>query len=720
MNAAHAARILSRVFMFVLAAALPAVAATPVVQAGDASISHDSAAGTWSLAAGGATLTVALDPSRDFQVLRLVTSSPQPWIVGALSDSTVTVNDVPLAFGSRRAGFTYVNVTVNVVVADVALQLDATFELPAAALRVTRHYGIASGSPTFEAWNTYEALGAAVAVSNLVPFQASLPGGQLRWLTGLRGDNSDTANFTAFTLQEKTLAAGEHFALGAQGRSSEQAVPMLAVDGPEDEFYVALMWSGAWTLQVDQAVTGLSLSLGLTPMTTVVDGEAVDGPHVLFGAVRGGFTQAAAALRSYALPGIRGGRPFTPLVMYNTWYAHGTAIHEALIRFEMKRAAALGVELFVVDAGWYLGAGAGGRWDFDSGLGSWVPDPARFPNGLKPLTDYAHSLGMRFGIWVEPERVALSLVGDRRVQESWLATSGGHYGSDRAAQLCFASAAVRRWVLDHLVALINSVQPDYLKWDNNMWINCDRPGHGHGATDGNFAHVKGLYDVLSSLRAAYPDLVLENVSGGGNRLDLGMLRFSDVAWMSDHTGPSVHVRHNLQGLSAVFPPAYLLSFVIDQGEEPLHRAADISLYFRSRMQGALGLSFTIDGFSDAELTAMAHEIGTYKAMRGTLSAADAALLSPQASRANGPAWDILQEMTAGAEQLLVIAVQSDAGVRKTNVKPTGLQPETTYQVQSVDRGLLGTATGGDLMRDGIDVVSSPGTAAHILMLSGQQ
>src|ERR1700730_4048254 len=207
MSATDAGRILSGLFVFVLATALPAGAVTEVPDAGDASISHDSAAGTWSLAAGGTTLTVALDPSRDFQVLRLVTSSPQPWSVGALSDSTVTVNDVPLCFGRRAAGFMYVNVTTEVVVAALSLQLDATFELQAAALRVTRHYRVVSGSPTFEAWNTYSALGAAVSVSNLVPFQASLPEGTLRWLTGLRGDNADTANFTAFTLQEKTLAA---------------------------------------------------------------------------------------------------------------------------------------------------------------------------------------------------------------------------------------------------------------------------------------------------------------------------------------------------------------------------------------------------------------------------------------------------------------------------------------------------------------------------------
>src|SRR5216684_4729383 len=281
--------------------AVPASAAT-VVTTGDASISHDTQAGSWSLSAGGTTLTLALDPSRDFQVLQLFTSLPRPWIVGTLSEPTITVNNASLVFGSRAAGFIYKNVTAAVVVTDVALQLDATFDLPAAALRVTRHYGIASGSPTFETWNTFEALGAAVTVSNLTPFQASLPDGKLHWLTGLQGDSADNANATAFTLQEKTLAAGEHFALGAQGRSSEEAVPMLAIDGPGDEFYVALMWSGAWVLQVDRTGTGLALSLGLTPMATVVDGDAVDGPHVLFGAVAGGFAQASAALRSYVLP----------------------------------------------------------------------------------------------------------------------------------------------------------------------------------------------------------------------------------------------------------------------------------------------------------------------------------------------------------------------------------------------------------------------------------
>ena len=227
---------------------------------------------------------------------------------------------------------------------------------------------------------------------------------------------------------------------------------------------------------------------------------SVDGPHVIFGAITGGAAQTAAALGSYLIDGVRTGRPLAPLVTYNTWYAYGTDIDEASMQAEMERAAQLGVELFVVDAGWYPNTGVAGPADFDAGLGAWTADPARFPNGLAPLREYAHGLGLKFGLWVEPERVSLALVGGDGVQEAWLAPTGGDYGSDHAAQICLAGAAARAWLRDQLTGLIDDVQPDYLKWDNNMFINCDREGHGHGATDGNFAHVNALYDLLSTLR----------------------------------------------------------------------------------------------------------------------------------------------------------------------------------------------------------------------------
>jgi alpha-galactosidase len=253
-----------------------------------------------------------------------------------------------------------------------------------------------------------------------------------------------------------------------------------------------------------------------------------------------------------------------------------------------------------------------------------------------------------------------------------------------------------------------------------MFVNCDREGHGHGPADGNFAHTGALYDLFSQLRSRYPNMLMENVSGGGNRLDIGMLRFTDVAWMDDRTAPSVHVRHNIQGLSAVFPPAYLLSFVTDHDTEPLHDAPDLSLYFRSRMGGALGLCFRGDSFTEDENADMAREISIYKAARATITMSAGSLLTKQAAPEDGPSWDVLQESTAGRDSVVLSAVQSDTGVQTINVKPTDLDAATTYQVESVDTGFLGTATGEALMTQGIDVVQSPASAAHMLIITALQ
>jgi len=691
------------------------ITAAVVASTGDASITHEESAGTWTLVAGGTTLKLALDPGRDFSIVGLSTSSGVAWTSGDAPDTLIHLGDRSLPFGNRAAGFKLQNVNVDTL--GDRLQLNATFELASAGLRMTRHYAIASGAPAFEAWTTFTPTGDnARDLSDLSALQITLPPGQLRWINGLQGSAADVRNDAAFSLQQKTLDSGEMLTLGAEGRSSERTVPWFAVDGEKDEFFAALMWSGAWSLSITRGRTGLEVSFGLGAMTTTPQ-EPFDGPHVVFGAVRGDLSDATAALRAYIVNGIRDERPLTPLVTYNTWFAYATQIDDRSMRTEMERAASLGVELFVIDAGWYERTDSQGPLDFSAGLGSWRPDPARFPDGLKPLADYARSLGMKFGLWVEPERIDLSRLADAGVDEEWLATSGGEHGSERVGQICLGGSAGRTWLVDRIGTLIDQVQPDYIKWDNNGWVNCDREGHSHGPTDGNFAHVRGLYDVLATLRGRYPTVMFENVSGGGNRLDLGMIKYTDVAWMDDRTVPSAHVRHNVEGLSALFPPAYLLSFVTDHDTEPLHDSPDLALYVRSRMASALGLCFRGDQLAEADAANFSHQIDIYKSLRETIAAAAASLLTGQATLDNGPPWDVLQETAAASRQVLIHAFQSDMGVDRILVKPTGLDSATMYQVKSVDTRDLGEATGADLMTDGIDIRQSPDSAAHILVIT---
>ncbi|HEX7136367.1 MAG TPA: glycoside hydrolase family 36 protein [Vicinamibacterales bacterium] len=693
----------------------PVAAATTVASAGDATITHDESSGTWTLSASGTRLTLTLDAGRDFGIARLVTPSGTSWIRSAISDSIIKVGTSTVALGARASGFQLQGVSLDTQ--GDRLQLNATFELAPAGLRVTRHYRITAGAPAFEAWNTYTPMQGTPTIADLNALQIVVDAGTVRTLTGLKGDNADVEGTGVFTLQQKTVSSSQ--TIGSSGRASEAWVPWLAVDSGKDEFYVALMWSGAWSMTATRTSNALSLAAGLAPMTTTLR-SAVDGPHVVFGAVTGGAASASAALRSYIVNGLRTGRGLSPLVTYNTWFAYGTSIDEPSMMAEMDAAAALGAELFVIDAGWYPGAGAGGPFDFDAGLGGWTPDPARFPNGLRPLRDHAHAIGLKFGLWVEPERVNLSLVGSSGIEDDWLVKNNGDYGSDHAALICLSNKAARDWILSWLTPLLDQVQPDYLKWDNNMWVNCTREGHEHGSSDGNFAQVNGLYDVLQSVRDQYRDLLIENVSGGGNRLDVGMLRYSDVAWMDDRTAPSAHVRHNIEGLSAVFPPAYLLSFVTDHATEPLHEAPDISLYVRSRMGGVLGLCFRSVEFVDADAASIFHEIDVYKGLRDVIGNASALLLTTQAGTDNGPAWDVLETTDDSDADAVISAFQTDDGVKSINVKPVGLGPGTTYSVRSVDTGLVGEFSGADLMSTGIDIVQSPNSAAHILTLRAKQ
>src|SRR3954462_12164683 len=107
-------------------------------------------------------------------------------------------------------------------------------------------------------------------------------------------------------------------------------------------------------------------------------------------------------------------------------------------------------------------------WDFESGLGVWEPDETRFPDGLAPLSDLAHSLGMKFGIWMEPDRVDLRTVGRAGLaKESWLATHGADYASATTARICLSGAG-RAWVIDQIAHVVKTAHPDYLKWDNNL------------------------------------------------------------------------------------------------------------------------------------------------------------------------------------------------------------------------------------------------------------
>jgi alpha-galactosidase len=569
-------------------------------------------------------------------------------------------------------------------------------------------------------WTRIDAPGGAreIEVSNMEGWQLTMPAGHVRWINGLRGGTSEAVNDATFAIQNRDPAEGDHIEIGSDRRSTEQFEPIVFVDNSQGRFYGGVIWSGAWRMSLDSNGGAFSMRAefpGSSPLSS--PSRPIEFPHSFFGVAAPDAEAEATALREFVLQGIRKGRPLQPLVTYNTWFGYGARINQSIVSEEMSRASGLGVELFVVDAGWYQGAGTNETFDFTTGLGSWTVDHDRFPDDLVGMADQAHAFGMKFGLWVEPERVALATVGSPgRAREEWLAMQNGSYGDATSAQLCLASDAARQWVFGRIVDLLDRVHPDYLKWDNNFWLNCNRPDHGHGVDEGNYSHVVALYGLLDELRRRYPDMLIENVSGGGSRLDFGMLAYSDAAWMDDGTAPSSHVRHNLEGLTLAFPPAYLLSFVIDNSNEPLRVGEDLAYVARSRMPGILGVATRYFDLEPEVGAALAEEIAQYKSLRDRLSQPYAVLLSAQAP-VDIWGWDVLMEVSGDRRAAVIFAYKANADQGSVLIKPQNLVSDSVYHLESMGSGDMGEWTGAQLMQDGIEIVHYDGSRAHVIIFS---
>jgi alpha-galactosidase len=508
-------------------------------QNGSAFIQHQTGTSIWAIGDATIQFVVGFDASGNLIAESLTNpASGAALDIDQAPDTSVTLGGDRLTLNQSNGKMSLVSTATDVT--DTGVRLSFTFEHKVLHTKITRVYACYDGSPTIETWTKLEAaIGApAVEVSNLSGWQLTMPNGPVRWINGLRGDSAtqEVPVGDSFAFDGGDLDEGQTL-IGSSTRSSELFVPFIFMQAPDQQFYGGMIWSGSWQIAMNKSGDRVQLVAGFPGVSTsLTSAHAVEVPHTFFGMTDPGGSPADA-LRQFVFQGIRRGRGISPLVTYNTWYPYGASIAESDVDEEMHRAAAIGVELFVLDAGWWTGAGAAGPGDFSSGLGNYAVDTERFPAQLIGQAAQAHSLNMKFGLWVEPERVALSLLGGPGMpQEAWLATAGGSYASDgQTAQLCLASAAARKWVFTQIANLIDRVQPDYIKWDNNFWINCDRAGHGHGPADGNFQHVLGLYALLDELRQRYPDLLIENVSGGGNRLDYGMMAYTDSAWMDDLT-----------------------------------------------------------------------------------------------------------------------------------------------------------------------------------------
>ncbi|MFZ1400898.1 MAG: alpha-galactosidase, partial [Candidatus Promineifilaceae bacterium] len=294
-------------------------------------------------------------------------------------------------------------------------------------------------------------------------------------------------------------------------------------------------------------------------------------------------------------------------ILYNSWEATYFGITEQNQIELAQKAAAIGVELFCLDDGWF-----GGRRFDVAGLGDWTVSPDVFPNGLEPLIAEVNRLGMDFGLWVEPEMVNPD--SDLyRAHPEWVLHFPGRPRTEARCQLIldFGREEVVEYIFNALDSLLAQYNIAFIKWDMNR--NVSEPGSVVGKAIWQ-AHVAGVYGIIDRLRAKYPHLTIESCSGGGGRIDLGILGRTDQVWTSDNTDALDRVRIQ-EGFSLAYPARVMEAWVTHEKNHQTGRFHELSTRFDVAMRGALGIGASLNGLDEAELKEYASYIAFYKRIR---------------------------------------------------------------------------------------------------------
>lgn len=686
------------------------------VEVADAFVREAADGRRWEVGNRAVRYDLGLDASGALAVYALSPAGRDSLIASGGADADLTIDEVRVPVGGRD--FRFLAAEANAV--DGRAVLTLAFAHRDRPITVGRHYAVAPGAAVIEMWTTVD-VEEPTRLRDLDGLRLEVLARDAWWH---RGHDTPDADGGPFTRQSATLDDGREIRFGSRALSSLEALPWFGLDAGADRVLIGLAWSGSWRTVLVGTAAGTYVHAGLPDMAvTARPGATIEYPHA-FVAVTGARAGDQAAAVAGWLAARRHGRPFPALASYNTWFTFGIGIDDALIRREMESFAAIGGELFQLDAGWYPAEQPANVYDFSAGLGSWRVDPRRFPDGLGGLSDHAHALGLRFGVWVEPERIDRVTIGRPGLaEERFLARQDGAYQPGRAddgpgqAQICLGHGAAWQWLHDRLVAFLDEARPDYLKFDLNGWIVCNRDDHDHDRDGGNFAHVTGLYRLLSALRARYPGLLIENVSGGARRLDAEMLTRADAHWMDDRTAPAARVRHHLELLTAVVPPGALLSYLLPHADEPMMESDDLPLLARSRMPGVLGLSVDFRGMSEGDHHRLAAQLDQFRGLRALRGQAVTALLSdPVGIGGDGPGWDVVEQVDPASGTAVVFAFRNAHGERRVRVQPTGLIPGRTYRLRSLDRGELGSADADDLMALGLVIETSSRSASEVVVL----
>ncbi|MGB6192036.1 MAG: alpha-galactosidase [Terracidiphilus sp.] len=522
-------------------------------------------------------------------------------------------------------------------------------------------------------------------------------------------------------LTQEALHPGARLLESRRGSTGHQANPWFAIQAGDpnendgEVWFGALAWSGSWRITIEEdQLDAVRITGGFNPFDfgyVLHPGQALETPVFYGGYSAHGLGGASRLLHrfemSHILPHRTGegenAAPRPRPVLYNSWEATGFNVTEAGQIALAEKAAALGVDRFVMDDGWF-----GQRKNDHAGLGDWYVNAEKFPHGLKPLIDKVHSLGMDFGLWVEPEMVNPDSDLYRK-HPDWVLNFPGRPRSEQRNQLVLNLA--RQDVHDYVFAFLDKLLTEndiaFLKWDYNR--NWSEPGWDQlPPTEQKKVYVqftRNLYSILAELKRRHPKVEFESCSGGGGRVDLGILQYADEVWPSDNTDPFDRLTQQ-DGFTYAYTPQIMMAWVTDSPHWLNRRSTSLSYRMLSAMQGSLGIGANINNWTPDETALAKRLIADYHQIQRTIVQGDLyRLISPR----DGSEFSATQTVNRDKSQSVVFDFihSTQEGHIFPRLKLKGLDPAAEYALTAIE-GKVGKTTpsqasGAWWMNHGIDM-----------------
>ncbi|MCR5676138.1 MAG: alpha-galactosidase [Lachnospiraceae bacterium] len=518
----------------------------------------------------------------------------------------------------------------------------------------------------------------AVTVKRLLSAQLDLHETGLRF-SGFHGHWADEMHRSDMTVTAGR-AVSEGLWAGVSGSRSNPFVMISREDTTEESgscIGVNLVYSGDHyeALSADgfdrsRFVTGIQpvgFSWRLEP------GETLSAPEAVFCYSDRGFggmsRQMHRFVRRHIIRGSWRDKPRP--VLLNSWEANYFRFDDKKLLKQAKEAADLGIELFVLDDGWF-----GARDDDTCSLGDWTENRKKLPNGLGSLADRIHGLGIRFGIWVEPEMVNERSELFAKHPEWAVRVPGRAHATGRNQMILdLTRREVQDFLIREMARVFSEGKVDYVKWDMNR-IFSDRFSAALPAErQGEFAHryVLGLYRVMRELVQTFPDVLFEGCASGGNRFDLGILSFFPQIWGSDDT--DAVCRADIQrGYSYGYPLSTVGAHVSASPNHQTLNAAPLQTRFAVAAFGCLGYECDPCDLSAEERKAIREQIVWYKEWRGVF-------FTGEVYRLEGDAIAVVSgDPSDGRAAVLLLQRENRPNRPFLQLRMSGLAPEKVYHV----------------------------------------